>query len=69
MSDDDLGADSPEEDNEEPTADGDPESAKLKKARLEAVLQKYRATLRNEAEAGTEGFSLDYYKEQKPPHW
>ena len=85
MSDDNLGEESPEDDNaqngepaagtenEEPVADGEaddgPEAAKLKKARLDAVLRKYRATLRNEAEAGNEGFSLDYYKEQKPPHW
>lgn len=55
--------------DEEPAADDESETAKLKKARLEAVLRKYRATLRNEAEAGNEGFSLDYYQEQKPPHW
>lgn len=40
-----------------------------KKARLEAVLRKYRATLRNEAETGSGGFSADYYRSQKPPHW
>lgn len=87
MSDDNLGSETPEEENaqneataadadsDEPTAESaseaasEPETAKLKKARLEAVLRKYRATLRNEAEAGNDGFSLDYYKEQKPPHW
>lgn len=38
-------------------------------ARLDAALRRYRATLRNEAETGNEGFSAEYYKSQKPPHW
>lgn len=53
----------------EPAADDEHEMAQQKKARLEAALRKYRATLRNEAETGNDGFSADYYKSQKPPHW
>lgn len=49
--------------------DEEPETERQKKARLEAAVQKYRATLRNEAETGNEGFSADYYRSQKPPHW
>lgn len=45
------------------------ETDQQKKARLEAAVQKYRATLRNEAETGNGGFSADYYRSQKPPHW
>ncbi|GAA3829744.1 hypothetical protein KACC15558_06920 [Brevibacterium ammoniilyticum] len=40
-----------------------------KKARLERALRAYRATLRNEAESGTTGFSAEHYRSQKPPHW
>lgn len=45
------------------------ETEQQKKARLDAALRKYRATLRNEAETGNGGFSADYYRSQKPPHW
>lgn len=45
------------------------ETDEQKKARLDAALRKYRATLRNEAETGNGGFSADYYRSQKPPHW
>lgn len=45
------------------------ETDQQKKARLDAALRKYRATLRNEAETGNGGFSADYYRSQKPPHW
>lgn len=45
------------------------ETDQQKKARLDAALRKYRATLRNEAETGSGGFSADYYRSQKPPHW
>ncbi|WP_231442769.1 hypothetical protein [Brevibacterium zhoupengii] len=61
MSDDDLEV--PPEDEDEHETD------EQKKARLEAALRKYRATLRNEAEADAGGFSVDYYRSQKPPHW
>lgn len=50
-------------------ADDEQETVQQKKARLEAALRRYRATLRNEAEPGNEGFSADYYRSQKPPHW
>ncbi|MDN6133884.1 MAG: hypothetical protein L0J03_07225 [Brevibacterium sp.] len=50
-------------------ADDEQETAQQRKARLEAALRKYRATLRNEAETADEGFSAGYYKSQKPPHW
>lgn len=53
----------------EQAADDEHETAQQRKARLEAALRKYRATLRNEAETGNEGFSADYYKSQRPPHW
>lgn len=53
----------------EHAADDERETAEQKKARLDAALRSYRATLRNEAETGNEGFSADYYKSQKPPHW
>lgn len=46
-----------------------PETDQQKQARLDAALKKYRATLRNEAETGDGGFSADYYRSQKPPHW
>lgn len=59
MSDDDL----------ETPSEGEHETAEQKEARLEAVLRKYRATLRNEAETEAGGFSADYYRSQKPPHW
>lgn len=79
MSDEDPKSHSPEDDgaqNAEPAdhtadhaADDEQETVQQKKARLEAVLRRYRATLRNEAETGNEGFSADYYRSQKPPHW
>lgn len=79
MSDEDLGPESSEskpaqnagsaDDDAEHAADDEHETAQEKKARLEAALRKYRATLRNEAETGNEGFSADYYTSQKPPHW
>ena len=40
-----------------------------RRARLEAAKRSYRATLRNEADTGRGGFSEDYYRSQKPPHW
>ena len=79
MSDEDGGAQSP--DGEHPhhaesadhsgahAPDEEHETEHQKKARLEAAVRKYRATLRNEAETGNEGFSADYYRSQKPPHW
>lgn len=59
------------------TADADEADAELaaaaseqaKRARIEAAVKKYRATLRNEAETQTQGFSADHYRAQKPPHW
>lgn len=45
------------------------ETEHQKRVRLEAAVRKYRATLRNEAEADNGGFSADYYRSQKPPHW
>ena len=45
------------------------EDAATKTARLDALMRRYRATLRNEAEPGHEGFSADHYRSQKPPHW
>lgn len=79
MSDDDLGPQPPEDDHAhngspadhaaEDTSDAEQETAQQKKERLEAALRKYRATLRNEAETDTGGFSADYYRSQKPPHW
>jgi hypothetical protein len=40
-----------------------------RKARIEAAKRRYRATLRNEADSGGGGFSKEYYRSQKPPHW
>ncbi|GAA1560450.1 hypothetical protein SAMN04489751_2660 [Brevibacterium sandarakinum] len=53
----------------EHAADDEQETVQQKKERLEAALRRYRATLRNEAETGNDGFSADYYRSQKPPHW
>ncbi|WP_209370791.1 hypothetical protein [Brevibacterium renqingii] len=47
----------------------DAEAEQRRLARLEAAKRRYRATLRNEAETGGGGFSEDYYRSQKPPHW
>ena len=51
--------------DDRPTSDEDA----VRKERLERALRKYRATLRNEAESGNEGFSAEHYRSQKPPHW
>ena len=51
------------------SAQGDDDSEESRKARIEAAKRRYRATLRNEAETGGGGFSEDYYRSQKPPHW
>ncbi|MCI4010311.1 hypothetical protein [Brevibacterium sp. ZH18] len=64
----------PEPDDEQPPESLeqnalDDEQAELKKERLEKAMRKYRATLRNEAETTEGGFSADYYRSQKPPHW
>lgn len=48
---------------------GDAETAEPRKTRIEAAKRRYRATLRNEADSGDGGFSEDYYRSQKPPHW
>lgn len=40
-----------------------------KQARIEQAKRRYRATVRNEADTGGGGFSEDYYRSQKPPHW
>ena len=53
----------------EHASDEEHETEPQKRARLEAAVRKYRATLRNEAEADNGGFSADYYRSQKPPHW
>ena len=50
-----------------PHEDGADEAER--KARIEAAKRRYRATLRNEADSGGGGFSKDYYRSQKPPHW
>lgn len=65
MSDPSLGSQSSEDDHEADQHETDQQ----KKARLDAALRKYRATLRNEAETDNGGFSADYYRAQKPPHW
>jgi hypothetical protein len=52
-----------------PTDDSTDEAEAKRKARLEAAKRRYRATLRNEADSGGGGFSEDYYRSQKPPHW
>ena len=44
-------------------------AAAERRGRLEAAKRSYRATLRNEADTGGGGFSEDYYRSQKPPHW
>ncbi|AZU01705.1 hypothetical protein [Brevibacterium linens] len=54
---------SSEDDDAEAEADGS------RKARIAAAKRRYRATLRNEADTGGGGFSEDYYRSQKPPHW
>lgn len=76
MSDENLGEQSSEDTHEqqpdhtgEAAAEDEHEAQQQKQARLDAALRRYRATLRNEAETGNEGFSADYYKTQKPPHW
>lgn len=79
MSNEGVGAQSPDDENPhhaeaadhcDPHApDEEHETEQQKKARLEAAVRKYRATLRNEAESGNEGFSADYYRSHKPPHW
>ncbi|MGO2035044.1 MAG: hypothetical protein ACTH2U_01105 [Brevibacterium sp.] len=53
----------------EPASEADSEESVNRQARLEAAKRRYRATLRNEAETGGGGFSEDYYRSQKPPHW
>lgn len=56
--------------SEEPAhEDGDTETDEPRRARIEAAKRRYRATLRNEADSGGGGFSEDYYRSQKPPHW
>ena len=52
-----------------PHGDDDSESDAARKARIEAAKRRYRATLRNEADTGGGGFSEDFYRSQKPPHW
>lgn len=79
MTDEDLGSQPPEgehaqdsdptDDSAEHAPDEEYETEPQKRARLEAAVRKYRATLRNEAEADNGGFSADYYRSQKPPHW
>lgn len=79
MSDETLGAQSPEDEHAhaaepadhctERAPEEEQETSQQKKARLEAAVRKYRATLRNGAETGNPGFSADYYRAQKPPHW
>ena len=49
--------------------DGDTEAGESRRARIDAAKRRYRATLRNEADSGGGGFSEDYYRSQKPPHW
>ncbi|WP_166822115.1 hypothetical protein [Brevibacterium limosum] len=49
--------------------ENDAESDESRQARIEAAKRRYRATLRNEADTGGGGFSEDYYRSQKPPHW
>mgnify|MGYP006940135790 CR=1 FL=1 len=49
--------------------DGEAETDESRRARVEAAKRRYRATLRNEADSGGGGFSEDYYRSQKPPHW
>lgn len=49
--------------------DGDAETDESRRARIEAAKRRYRATLRNEADSGGGGFTEDYYRSQKPPHW
>ncbi|MGO2863111.1 MAG: hypothetical protein ACTIC1_18275 [Brevibacterium sp.] len=53
----------------EPASGEDSEETASRQARLEAAKRRYRATLRNEAESAGGGFSEDYYRSQKPPHW
>lgn len=50
-------------------AEAEPDDATRRRARLDAAKRRYRATLRNEADSGGGGFSEDYYRSQKPPHW
>lgn len=59
----------PADHSAEHAADEEHETEHQKRARLEAAVRKYRATLRNEAETDNGGFSADYYRSQKPPHW
>lgn len=49
--------------------DAEAEADGSRKARIAAAKRRYRATLRNEADTGGGGFSEDYYRSQKPPHW
>lgn len=49
--------------------ESDAEPDESRKARIESAKRRYRATLRNEADTGGGGFSEDYYRSQKPPHW
>ncbi|KAB1942592.1 hypothetical protein [Brevibacterium linens] len=51
------------------SGDDDAEADEFRKARIAAAKRRYRATLRNEADTGGGGFSEDYYRSQKPPHW
>jgi hypothetical protein len=59
---------SAETDEAEQSAETEAAAAE-RRARLEAAKRSYRATLRNEADTGGGGFSEDYYRSQKPPHW
>ncbi|MGO0603902.1 MAG: hypothetical protein ACTIIH_05100 [Brevibacterium sp.] len=52
-----------------PSGDDDAEADGSRKARIEAAKRRYRATLRNEADTSGGGFSEDFYRSQKPPHW
>ncbi|WP_339392237.1 hypothetical protein [Brevibacterium metallidurans] len=62
-------ADTPDGENAISGSSDEGDDEREKKARLERALRAYRATLRNEAESGTTGFSAEHYRSQKPPHW
>ncbi|MGC3022706.1 MULTISPECIES: hypothetical protein [unclassified Brevibacterium] len=53
----------------EAVSDDPPADEAERRERVEAAKRRYRATLRNEADTGEGGFSKDYYRSQKPPHW
>ncbi|MGC2939381.1 MULTISPECIES: hypothetical protein [unclassified Brevibacterium] len=65
----DCGEERVDADASEARVDADADVAAQRRARLEAAKRRYRATLRNEADSGGGGFSEDYYRSQKPPHW